>query len=304
MKARLSSVHKLSRAEERMAWLFITPVMLLLFGFLLIPLSVSLFMSFTAWNITTLPRFIEFGNFQELFADAVFIKSIGNTLFMMIGIPAGMACSFFLAVALKRNMPAAGFFKALYYLPAVTNGVAVALIWKWMFNQEFGMINKFLAVFGVKNPPDWLNNPATVKPALMLMGVWGGLGSTMLLFLAGLNNIDTSLYEAADMDGAGKFTTLMKITVPLISPVTFYILVVGIIGGLQMFGQVYVMLPGGGVEYSAITMVYYIWDAGIGSALPRMGFASAAAWILAVFIFIVTAVQFAVQKYWVKEAQT
>lgn len=286
--------------ENLYGWLFILAPMVLLVVFLFIPLVASAIISFTRWNLTTLPQFLGLANFVELFNDEVFIKSIGNTFILMIGIPIGMVFSFLLAVALKRKMVGRTFFRVVLYLPAVTSGIAVAVVWKFILNQA-GLLNQFLELFGLTNLPNWLGDPGTIKPAFIIMGIWGGLGSTMLLFLAGLNNIDGSLYEAAEIDGAGKFTQMMKISLPLMSPVIFYVMILGIIGGLQSFGQTYIMAPGGGIDNSATTMVYFIWRAGFDE--QRMGFASSAAWILAIFIFVITGIQFLVQKYWVEGAE-
>ncbi|MDE6274052.1 MAG: sugar ABC transporter permease [Clostridiales bacterium] len=296
-----SKKKKLNRSEELWAWLFVLPATLLLFGFLLIPLVVSFVMSFMQWNIVAAPSFNGLDNLREIFSDGVFLKSIGNTFFMMIGIPIGMFLSFLLAVALNRNMPLSGFFKVVYYLPAVTSGVAVAVVWKWIFNQEYGILNKLIGLFGVEDLPNWLGDVRFIKPAFILMGIWAGLGNTMLLFLASLRNIDQSYYEAAELDGASAAVKMFRISLPLVSPVTFYILVMGLIGGLQAFGQVYVMTPGGGLDNSAMTMVYYIWQKGIEG--ERMGLASAAAWVLALFTFAITFIQFIVRKYWVKEIE-
>ncbi len=297
----MAKKNKLNRNEELWSWLFISPVLLLFFGFLLLPLLVSFVMSFMQWNIVTTPSFLGFDNFKEIFTDEVFIKSIGNTFIMMIGIPIGMFFSFLLAVALTRKMRLSGFFKVVYYLPAVTNGVALAIVWKWMFNLEYGLLNRMLMFFGVKNPPNWLGDVNYIKPAYIIMGIWSGLGNTMLLFLASLESIDRTYYEAAELDGANGIVKMFKISLPLVSPVTFYILIVGIIGGLQAFGSVYVMTPGGGLDNSATTMVYYIWQKGIEG--QRMGLASSAAWVLAIFTLIITFIQFIGKKYWVKETE-
>lgn len=297
----METKRKLNRNEELWAWLFVSPVVLLFFGFLLLPLLVSFVMSFMQWNIVTTPTFIGFENFKEIFSDEVFIKSIGNTFFMMLGIPLGMFLSFLLAVALTRKMKLSGFFKVVYYLPAVTNGVALAVVWKWIFNLEYGVLNRILMFFGVENPPNWLGDVNYIKPAYIIMGIWTGLGNTMILFLASLESIDKTFYEAAELDGANGITKTFKISLPLVSPVTFYILVIGLIGGLQAFGSVYVMTPGGGLDNSATTMVYYIWMKGIEG--QRMGLASSAAWILAIFTLILTFIQFIGKKYWVKETE-
>lgn len=293
--------NKLHRKEERWAWLFVLPITLLLICFLLAPLLYSLVMSFMRWNVVTSPVFIGLDNFREIFTDGVFAKSIGNTFFMMLGVPVGMIFSFLLAAALNRDMPLSTFFKVILYLPAVTSSVAMAIAWKWIFNVEFGALNQVLGALGVTDLPNWLGDERFIKPAYIIMGIWGGLGNTMLLFLASMRSIDRTYYEAARLDGASGWQCMMKITFPLVSPITFYVLVCGMIGGLQAFSTVYVMTPGGGINRSAYTIVYYVWEQGIGS--QRMGVACSAAWVLAVMTFIITLIQFKVKDRWVKEIE-
>ncbi|MBQ4564478.1 MAG: sugar ABC transporter permease [Lachnospiraceae bacterium] len=292
---------RLNRKEERTAWLFVLPIMLLLICFLFAPLAASLVISFMRWNVLTAPTFTGLNNFKEIFTDPVFYKSLGNTFYLMIGVPIGMVFSFMAAVALNRKMPMSTLFKVILYLPAVTNGIAMAIAWRWIFNVEYGPINQFLEWIGLTDLPNWLNDEHYIKPAYIIMGIWGGLGNTMLFYLASLKSIDQTYYEAAKLDGANGFQCVRHITVPLVSPITFYILICGVIGGLQMFGSVYVMTPGGGINRSAYTIVYYIWDKGM--ADQRMGVACAAAWVLGILTIIITMVQFKVRDKWVKEVQ-
>ncbi len=294
-------MNKLNRKEERAAWLFVLPITLLLVCFLVLPLGASLVISFMRWNVLTAPSFIGLGNFREIFTDQLFFKSLSNTFLFMIGVPIGMVLSFLTAVALNRKMPMSTFFKVILYLPAVTNGIAIAIAWRWIFNVEYGAINRFLTWLGIAAPPNWLNDERFIKPAYIIMGIWGGLGNTMLLYLASLTSIDQTYYEAARLDGANGFQCMTKITAPLVSPITFYILICGVIGGLQKFSDVYVMTPGGGSNKSAYTIVYYIWDKGM--ADQRMGVACAAAWVLGVITIIITMIQFRVRDKWVKEVQ-
>ena len=284
---------RLNRKEERTAWLFVLPIMLLLICFLFAPLAASLVISFMRWNVLTAPTFTGLNNFKEIFTDPVFYKSLGNTFYLMIGVPIGMVFSFMAAVALNRKMPMSTLFKVILYLPAVTNGIAMAIAWR--------SINQFLEWIGLTDLPNWLNDEHYIKPAYIIMGIWGGLGNTMLFYLASLKSIDQTYYEAAKLDGANGFQCVRHITVPLVSPITFYILICGVIGGLQMFGSVYVMTPGGGINRSAYTIVYYIWDKGM--ADQRMGVACAAAWVLGILTIIITMVQFKVRDKWVKEVQ-
>lgn len=289
------------RTENLFGWLFVAPLMTQLLVFLLIPLAASFVISFSQWNLISPPILVGLRNYLQLFRNEYFIKAIGNTFFLMIGIPIGMVCSFLVAVMVKHRMGSlSDLFKVLLYLPAVTNGVAVAITWKWIFNADFGLLNSFLGWFGISEGPRWLTDPLWIKPAFILMGIWGGLGGSMLLFFAALSNIPEEMYEAAEIDGASFFQKMIRISVPLSTPTIFFILVVGVIGGLQSFGQTYIMAPGGGVEYSAGTLVYFIWQQGMEQM--KMGYATATAWMLGLFILVVTILQFRFQKHWVRDA--
>lgn len=291
--------------EEAIAGLlFVLPPVI---GFLLFtagPFLFSIFASFTSWDsmvdLTSLFTmdeidrkyfYIGFENYKELFLDGDFWRALFNTFWYMIGIPIGIVWAFGLAMAYNKDLPGTKVFRVIYYIPVVSSIVAVSLLWRWLYNGDYGLLNQFLrSCFGIQGP-NWLENPHTVKPAIMLMCVWRGVGGTALLYLGGLQNLPKSVYEAALIDGAKKFTIFRKITWPLMKPITFFIVITGIIGGAQMFVEPQIMAPNGGPDYSAATIVFYIWQKAFGSADAK-GFACAAAWVLAVIIFIVTAIQF------------
>ena len=290
--------------EAKAGLLFILPPII---GFLLFtagPFLFSIFASFTSWDSMTdltglfkmdeIDReffYIEIENYKELFSDGDFWRSLWNTLIYMIGIPIGMVWAFGLALSFNKKLPGVKVYRVIYYIPVVSSIVAVSLLWKWLYNGDYGLLNQFIEwAFGVKGP-NWLDNAYTVKPAIMIMCVWRGVGNTALLYLGGLQNLPQSYYEAAVIDGANGWTIFRKITWPLMQPISFFIIITGIIGGAQMIVEPQIMTPSGGPDYSSATIVFYIWQKAFGSADAK-GYACAAAWVLAIIIFVVTAIQF------------
>lgn len=284
--------------------IFVLPPIIGFFLFTAIPFVFSIYSSFTSWDSMTdltslfsmdeIDReyfYVGFENYKELFTDEDFWKALWNTFFYMIGIPVGMIWAFALAISFNKSLPGVKAFRVIYYIPVVSSIVAVSLLWKWLYNGDFGLLNQFLKwAFNYKGP-NWLENPHTVKPAIMMMCIWRGVGGTALLYLGGLQNLPKSYYEAAVIDGADGFTIFRKITWPLLRPISFFIVVTGIINGAQMIVEPQIMAPAGGTDYSAGTIVFYIWQHAFGPADAK-GFACAAAWVLAIIIFIITAIQF------------
>jgi multiple sugar transport system permease protein len=288
---------KREKREALWGYLFIAfPVI----GFLLFsagPMLASLYLSFCDYEILTAPRWVGSDNYVRLFSSDPFaLKTLWNTVFYFIGIPIGMALSLGLAMALNQKMRAQGFFRTVYFVPSVCSIVALALLWQWFYNPEYGLVNSAFRSLGWQDPPSWLGEPALVKPALIFMGVWANLGYNMVLFLAALQGVPKSLMEAAEIDGASPWQRFWGVTFPLISPTTFFIAVISLIGGFQNFDQIYVMTRGG-PEYASATYMIYLYQNGF--QYFRMGYASAMAWVLAVIIMIITFVQFRVSSRWV-----
>ncbi|HEY3411743.1 MAG TPA: sugar ABC transporter permease [Armatimonadota bacterium] len=285
----------MARREALWGYLFVTPPLLgfLIFGF--IPILMSLALAFAKWDMFRPPRFAGVSNFARIGADEIVAKSFVNTLVFFIGVPIGMALSLLLALALNRKIRGINWYRAIYYLPAVSSMVAIALLWQWIFNPEKGLLNMELLKLGVKGP-EWLQDPLWVKPALILMGVWGGLGPNLILFLAGLQGVPQSLYEAASIDGAKPWQQFLYVTWPMLTPTTFFISVMGAIGAFQYFGQIYIMTQGG-PEHASTSYMFYLWQQAF--TYYRMGYASALAWVLGIIIIGVTIVQFRVANRWV-----
>jgi len=290
--------------EARAGLLFVIAPVVGFFLFTAGPFLFSIFASFTSWDsmtdLTSLHKmdeidrsffYVGFENYKELFSDPDFWHSLWNTFVYMIGIPLGMIWAFSLALAFNKDLPGVKVYRVIYYIPVVSSIVAVSLLWSWLYNGDYGLLNQFLNwAFGVKGP-NWLQNEHTVKPAIMLMCVWRGVGNTALLYLGGLQNLPKSYYEAAVIDGANGWTIFRKITWPLMQPISFYIIITGIIGGAQMIVEPQIMTPTGGPDYSSATIVFYIWQKAFGSA-DLKGYACAASWVLAIIVFVVTAIQF------------
>ncbi|HEY3268811.1 MAG TPA: sugar ABC transporter permease [Armatimonadota bacterium] len=285
----------LARKEAMWGYLFAAAPLLgfLIFG--LIPIVMSLLLAFAKWDMFRDPRWAGFTNFARVSHDPIVLQSFVNTLVFFIGVPIGMALSLLLALALNRKIRGINWYRAIYYLPSVSSIVAVSLLWQWIFNPEKGLLNMYLLKVGIAGP-EWLQNPLWVKPALILMGIWGGLGPNMILFLAGLQGVPQSLYEAASIDGATARQQFWHVTWPMLTPTTFFISIMGAIGAMQYFGQIYIMTQGG-PEHASTSYMFYLWQQAF--TYYRMGYASALAWVLGVIIILITVCQFQLAKRWV-----
>ncbi|WP_411345555.1 carbohydrate ABC transporter permease [Paenibacillus sp. WLX1005] len=279
----------LYRKEKIYGYLFILPPVIGFLLFTLYPALYSIYGSFTDWNGLGQMNFIGLDNYKVLFTDNFFYTSMYNTFFLMIGIPIGLLLSLLLALGLNRKIPGTTAFRVIYYVPVISSLAAISILWQWAYNGDYGLVNQFLELFGIKGP-NWLANTSTVKPAIILMTIWKGLGYSMLLYLAALQSVSRSYYEAAELDGASGFSMFRHITWPMVRPVTFFLVVTNIIGGSQIFTEINIMTPTGGPEYSSATVVFYIWQKAFENL--QMGYASAMAVVLGLFIFIVTLVQF------------
>ncbi len=274
--------------EATSGFLFLFPNF---FGFLLfnlIPITACFILSFTKWNFSTSPTLIGFKNYTSLLSDQLFWKYLWNTIYYTIlTVPLTIIVGFILAYILNRKIRGIVFFRTLYFLPSVTLFVAVAVIWSWIYNADFGLLNYILSLFGIQGP-NWLQSSTWAMPAIIIMGVWKGSGYSMLIYLAGLQSIPGEYYEASTIDGAGWYQQIRYITIPLIYPTTFFILVTSTISAIQGFDQFYVMTHGGPAG-ATTTLVYYIFE----NAFEwfNMGYASSAAIVLFIIIMALTLFQ-------------
>lgn len=284
---------RLHRREHLASVAFIAAPVLGFLIFIAYPLVFAVYASFTKWNGLSEPVFNGLDNYVEMFNDRYFWQAMGNTVFMMIGIPIGLLLSLLLALALNRKMRGTTFFRTVYYVPVISSLAAVAILWQWAYNGDFGLVNQVLAVFGIDGP-NWLQDAATAKPAIIIMSVWKGLGFSMLLYLAALQSVPRHLYEAAAIDGAGTFSQFRHITVPMLKPVTFFLVVTSIIGGAQIFIEINIMTPTGGPEFSTASIVWYIWQKAFNYL--QMGYATSMSVVLGILVFVVTAIQFQMNR--------
>lgn len=278
----MSKVAKSRLREARIGLLFLSPWLIGLAVFTAYPIIASLYFSFTHYSGLSSPRWAGLDNYVQLFKDPLFWKSIYNTLYLaIIGIPLAQVLSILVALLLNTKVKFLGIFRTLYFLPSIVPAVATALLWKWFLNPQFGPVNLLLERIGLPTP-GWLTDPVWSKPALILTSVWG-VGGAMVIYLAGLQNIPIELYEAAELDGAGRIAKLFTITLPMLSPVILFNVVMGIINSFQSFTSVFIM-TGGGPENS--TLVYALSIYRNGFQFYKMGYASAMAWVLLIMTSI------------------
>lgn len=273
------------------AYLFISPWFVLFLIFTLFSVSFSFYLSFHDWNIVEPSKpFVGLDNYTDLFKDKRFYQALWNTLlFTGFGVPLGMLSGLMVALLLNTKVKMQGIFRTLYYIPVITPLVVSAVIWKWVYQGDYGLLNYYLLKFGlIKEKLLWLADPDLAMPALIIMGVWGGTGGVMVLYLAGLQGIPEELYDASKVDGANGFQRLLYVTIPLLAPTTFYILITSIIGSFQSFAHIYIMTGGGPLRRTTV-IGYYLYEKGFRQF--DMGYASAIAYVLFAIIFLFTVFQ-------------
>lgn len=284
--------------ETLTAWGFLLPNLSVWALVYVFAAGMALWLSFQEWDLLTPAKFVGLQNYVRLFTtDTNFHRAAWNTLYYVLGIvPLSTALSLLLAVAMNQELKGMAFFRTAFYLPVISSTVAISVVWVWLFNPDRGLINYFLTLLGVAHPPGWIYDMVWAKPAIILENIWHYLGYYMVLFLAGLQGIPPHLYEAAEVDGASKWKQFWKITLPLLSPTTFLVIVLRVIGAFQIFEEVYVMTDGG-PWHASESVVYYVYQNAFRSF--RMGYASAQAILLFVVIFTFTLIQFKLQRDWV-----
>jgi multiple sugar transport system permease protein len=271
----------LERKEELAAYLFISPWLIGFVLFLLVPIAMSLYAAFTEWTIINPPpRWIGFENFVTMFTDdRFFYFSLGVTFrYILLTLPLTLVLGLALALLLNQKLRGMNIFRTVFYIPAVVSGVAVSILWLQLLDPDLGAINTVLRSLGVEDPPNWLNSATWAVPAVAMMSLWG-VGGSAILYLAGLQNIPSHLYEAAEIDGANRWQIFRKITLPMLSPTMFFMLITGLIGAFQVFTPAYIL---GGTRFAASRhLKFYLLHLYIkGFQEGKMGYASALAWIL------------------------
>ena len=285
-------------ADTKAGLAFTSPFIIGFLLFMIVPMMISLYYSLCDYNILSAPVFVGLKNYIKMFSDEVFFKTIGVTFFYaLISVPLRLAFALLVAMLLLNSSRLTAFYRAAYYLPSIIGGsVAVSILWKRMFAID-GVINKVLAVFGMKDPVSWLGDKNTAIWTLILLAVWQ-FGSSMLIFLSSLKQIPPSLYEAASIDGAGKFRQFFKITLPLLTPTIFFNLVMQMINGFLAFTQCYIITQGKPMNSTLFYTVYMYQQS---FEYYNTGYGAALAWVMLLIVGLITAVLFATKRFWVYE---
>jgi multiple sugar transport system permease protein len=279
-------------------WMFIGPVVLGTLIFNVLPIIPTLVTSFADWNGLTAPHFIGLGNYQEMFsgADPLFSRSLINTIVYTIGyVPVGIAIGIGLAVLVNNRLPGMPVFRALIFLPYVTSLVAVGIVARWVFSDQYGVINGLLAAVGITGP-HWLGQPGSAMAAVIITAIWANMGFNMIVVLAGLQGVPETLIEAATLDGAGRFSRFIHVTRPFLTPTIFLLLILQTIGSFQVFALIMVMTSGGPGDATYV-YIYHLWYEAF--TLRKMGYASALAILLFVVLVAITWLQSRLSRKWV-----
>jgi multiple sugar transport system permease protein len=282
--------------EGRWALAFLAPTLVGLAVLSAGPILATLAISLTKWDLLTAPTFTGLDNFIALLSDDRFMKALRNTFFFtIVSVPLGMVIALGLAIALNQKIRGIAFIRTAYFLPVVTSTIAIALVWQWIYSADSGLLNQVLGLFGIP-PQKWLSDPTLAMPSIIAMSIWQGLGVDVIIFLAGLQAIPTELLDAASVDGAGRWARFRFVTLPLLTPALFFTGVLSLIGAFQVFDQVFVLAKPRPTD-ATITVVYFIYENGF--KFFKMGYASAASWILFLIIAFFSTIYFRSQDRWV-----
>ena len=286
------------RGLAKLAWVlvFVLPSLVGLIVFSVVPILSSFGLTFYEWDLLTPPRFIGLGNFQRLVDDRNFWAALGHTLYFIAGyIPLVMVTALGVAMVLNQKLKGVVFFRAAFFTPVVSAWVAVALLWKWIFNPKFGLVNYLLGLVGIHGPA-WLFDPSWAMPAIIMTSVWKDIGFVMVMFLAGLQGVPVEYQDAAAIDGASDWQRFRTITLPLLSPTSFFALIISLINSFQVFDQVWIMTGGGPAGATNVLVAQIVKNA---FEYSRMGYAAALSWVLFLLVFAATVFQTRLQKQWV-----
>ncbi len=287
--------------ENLVGYSFIAPALFGFIVFMVFPLGYSIFLSFMDWNMfrgLEGSEFIGLENFKAVFGNEYFLTGLKNNVFLaVVAVPILILSSMIIAAILNQNIYGRGALRAAYFMPYVATITAAAVVFSALFHPEFGPVNGILKALGIENPPQWTGSVKWALPTIALFWIWKNIGYAIVIFLAGLQGIPRTYYEAATIDGAGKFKQFWHITFPLVSPTTFFITITSVIGSFQIFPEVQIMTNGGPGK-ATFTMVFHIYRSAFEQY--QMGYASAVAWVFFALVIVVTAIQWIGQKRWVK----
>lgn len=272
------------------AYLFLAPGLLHFAIFTVFAVVFAFYISFHEWNIIKPDKpFVGLENYVKLFGDPRFVRAVKNTLTFMVGIPLGLASGLAVALLLNTKVRGQAIYRTMFYIPVVTPLVVSSIIWKWVYQGDYGLLNYYLLKLGIiEHKIVWLADPNLALPALIIMMIWGGTGSTMVIYLAGLQSIPEEMYDAAKVDGANSLQRLLYVTIPLLRPTTFFLFITSVIGTFQIFTEVYIMTNGGPLNRTT-TIGYYLYTKAFRQL--EMGYATAMAFVLFAMIFVFTLLQ-------------
>jgi multiple sugar transport system permease protein len=280
------------------AYIFIAPLVIGIFVFYIYPFIQNFWFSFNDVNRFNISTFTGLENYKNLIKDKELYRTLGNTIkYVIITVPVGICLSILIATLLNAKIRGTSIYRTIYFLPSVTMSVAIALVWKWMYNGEFGILNNILKVFGIEGQ-NWLSNPKTALYMVMIVGIWMSVGYNMIILLAGMQGISKSYYEAAAIDGAGPVKRFFKITIPMLTPTIFFVMITSIIGGFQVFDTIYMMIAKTSLAYEStqtLVMMFYRYAFDYG----QKGYAAAISIVIFAIIMLITIFQFVMQKKWV-----
>ncbi|NEW04984.1 sugar ABC transporter permease [Paenibacillus sp. SYP-B3998] len=301
MRMRLMTLRKAWSGSNRYsdwlwAYLMILPLMLGLIVFYIWPVFQTFYFSFTDWGSFGIHKWAGLANYKRLFTDITLLKSFRNTaIYIVLAVPIGIILSILLAILLNQKIKGLSFYRTMYFLPVVTMPAAIAMVWKWLYNSDYGLINYFLSLFHLPGP-HWLTDNRTALLSIIIVAVWCSIGSHMIIFLSGLQGISSSYYEAASIDGANAVTKFIRITLPLLTPTLFFVTVTSLISAFQVFDFIYMMVGDIVIESTqSIVFLYFKY----GFLQNSKGYASSIAVLLFIIILLITYVQLKIQKKWV-----
>jgi len=280
------------RKRAREGYLFALPWIVGIFAFFLYPMGYAVYISFTDWRVTGLSPWVGLGNYTRLFRDPLFFHSLKlTTVYTLISVPLQLVVGFVMAYLLNQKIAGLGVFRTIYYMPSVLSGPAIATVWGWLFNTEFGVVNHILRTLGVTDAGiPWLTSRDWILVFYIIMGLWT-VGNTVVLYLAGLQGIPTELYEAADVDGANRLQKLVGVTLPQMSPVIFFTLLTTVVNSFQVFTVAFVVSKGTGAPANG-SLFYYLYLYRLGFGGGYLGYAAALAWVLFIILVIISAALF------------
>ncbi len=291
-----NSKKKVNWHESIWGYILIAPAFIFVFIFVLLPVISAFGISFTDWNLINTPKLVGTANYIKIFTDPVAVKTLLNTLyFTFVSVPISLALSLILAVLLNKKIHGITFFRTAYYIPVISSTVAVAMIFRWIFDSNYGLLNQFLGLFGVLSI-NWLTDTRYAMIAVIIVTIWRSLGFNMIIYLAALQEIPKEINDAAAIDGANEIQKFFHITIPLVSPSIFFTLITSLISSFQSFDLVYNMTNGGPARATYL-VGYYIWEQAF--KYLHMGYGAAIAFVLFLAILILTLIQWLLRRRWV-----